>query len=340
MDNSITLSLPDVHQLSVDVLLAHGLSPEHAESVANVITAGQRDECDSHGIYRLPGCVKLINSGKLNPKAVPEITDLTPAVVRVDAKLGYSTLCFDMALPLLAEKAAKTGIAALIINNCYHFSALWPEVEAMAEKGLVSIALTQGTNCVAPAGGSKPTMGTNPIAFAWPRPGGTPFVFDFATSAIARGDVEIHELEKKNIPLGWAVDSDGKPTTDPSAALKGALLAFGGHKGSALSIMVELLAGPMIGDLTSAESWVHDEGLGVTPLHGEMIIVLDPKVFLGDQLDSHFARAETLFESITAQGARLPSQRRYEARKRSQEHGVKIPKYLYDQIQTLLPAKS
>ncbi|BCQ60034.1 hypothetical protein PBOI14_17840 [Pseudomonas sp. Boi14] len=124
-------------------------------------------------------------------------------------------------------------------------------------------------------------FGTNPLAFAWPRPGGQPFVFDFATSAIARGDIELHARQGKPIPEHWAIDADGQPTTDAKAALQGAMQTFGGHKGSALAAMIELLAGALIGDLTSAESMAFDGGVGATPCHGELVLAFDPRVFLG-----------------------------------------------------------
>jgi LDH2 family malate/lactate/ureidoglycolate dehydrogenase len=192
---------------------------------------------------------------------------------------------------------------------------------------------------VAPAGGTKPVFGTNPIAFVWPRPNTYPFVFDFATSATARGEIELHRRAGKPLPLGWGIDAEGKPTTDPLEVFKGAMLTFGGHKGSALSAMVELLAGPLIGDLMSMESIKHDEGAGAAPMHGELLIALDPAAFLGGAVAENLDRAEHLFDAIVRQGARLPSQRRYEARERSLKNGgVDIPKALYDDLKAHLPA--
>jgi LDH2 family malate/lactate/ureidoglycolate dehydrogenase len=210
-------------------------------------------------------------------------------------------------------------------------------VEAISADRLVALAMTPSHSWVAPAGGKKPVFGTNPIAFAWPRPDGPPFVFDFATSAIARGEIELHRRAGKPIPTGWAIDSEGNPTNDATAALAGAMLTFGGHKGSALSAMIELMAGPLIGDMTSAESMAFDEGVGAAPCHGELILAFDPKVFLGAEAAQHVARAENMFDAIVGQGARLPSQRRYEARERSRANGVRIPKALYDDLQALLP---
>ncbi len=332
----IRVPLDELRGMAANVLLSRGLSPGHTEAVVDAMAAAQRDECHSHGFHQLSGAVELIRLGKIDRGAVPAIDDRTPSLLRVDARFGYSLLGFRTGAPLLAEKAAKTGVAVMTINNCYHFSALWPEVEALTDRGLVALAMTQGVNCVAPEGGRRPTFGTNPIAFGWPRPGGPPFVFDFATSVIARSDIEMHRLAGKPIPPEWAVDDHGEPTTDPAAALKGALRTFGGHKGSALSAMIELLTGPMIGDLLSADSIAVDGGAALAPLHGEFILALDPDVFLGPERAVHFERAERFFEAIAAQGARLPSQRRYEARRRTLESGeVSIPSRLYERIRAL-----
>ncbi|MCO6060442.1 Ldh family oxidoreductase [Pseudomonas sp. MOB-449] len=334
--DEVNLSLEEVHELSRNVLIKNGFSVAHAEAIARVITAGQRDECQSHGVYRLLVCVRSLREGKVQPAAIPTLTDRSAAIVAVDAHQGFSLLAFENGLPVLAKKAKEVGIAALVINNCFHFSALWPEVEAIAAHGLAALALTPSHSWVAPAGGTKPVFGTNPVAFAWPRRSGNPFVFDFATSAIARGDIELHRRSSKEIPLGWAVDADGKPTTNPTAALAGAMLTFGGHKGSALSAMVELLGGALIGDMISKESMAFDEGVGASPCHGELIIAFDPELFSNGRAEDADARAEKLFDAIVGQGARLPSQRRFDARPRSHERGVTIPRALFDDIQGLL----
>ena len=327
----VVLSVDEIRQLAVHVLTAAGLNHEHADSVARVNAAGERDGCLSHGLYRLPGCVLTIREGRLRPQAEPVVTDVTAAFVRVDAGYGYSPLAFERGLPLLVAKARRTGVAAMAVNNCFHFSALWPEVEAVVAHGLVAIVMTPSHAWVAPAGGVRPALGTNPIAFGWPRPGPHPYVFDFATSAIARGDLSLHDIAGKAIPVGWALDGDGAPTTDARAALDGAMLTFGGHKGSALSTMIELMAGPLIGDMTSLESMEFDGGVRAAPCHGELVIAFDPAI-LGD---GDAAGAERLFDAITGQGARLPSQRRYQAREHSLTHGVAVARDIHDRIQAL-----
>lgn len=330
------MSLEEVFDLAYRVLTSNGFSSDHANAIAKVITAGQRDECHSHGLYRLLVCVKTLREGRVDPAAQATLEDRTPAVVALDAHFGYSLLAFETGLPKLVEKAKTVGIAAMVINNCYHFSALWPEVEAIAAHGLAGLAMTPSHSWVAPAGGARPVFGTNPIAFSWPRPNGEPFVFDFATSAIARGDIELHRRAGKPIPPGWAVDSDGQPTTDPAAAMAGAMLTFGGHKGSALAAMVELMAGALIGDLTSKDSMTYDNGVGATPCHGELIIALSPALLGGAGSAAGVERAERMFDDIVGQGARLPSQRRFEARRRSHADGVRVPAKLLADIHRLL----
>lgn len=337
MTETVRLSLQEVHALAVRALSCSGMSGPHAQAVARTITAGERDECQAHGIYRLLVTTHTLRQGTVSGTAEPIVRDRSPAIVAVDAQFAFSPLAFEIGSQLLVEKARRVGIAALVINNCFHFSALWPEVEALAEQGLAAIALNPSHAWVAPAGGSRPALGTNPLAFGWPRPGQLPYVFDFATSAVARGDIELHRRGGRDIPLGWGVDAAGVPTTDPSAVVHGgAMLTFGGHKGSALSTMIELLAGPLIGDLTSLDSLALDRGQGGTPCHGELILAFDPAHFgLGD-LHGDQARAERLFDSITGQGARLPSQRRFEARARSVAHGVQVPQALYTDLLALL----
>ena len=337
MDDTVNMSLAELAELSFRVLTANGMAADHAHAITEVIVAGQRDECQSHGIYRLIVCVNTLRNGKVVPDARPELTDVSPALVRVDAKFGYSQLAFQMGSRVLVQKAKQVGIAALAINNCFHFSALWPEVEYLASEGLAGLAMTPSHSWVAPAGGTKPLFGTNPIAFAWPRPGRFPYVFDFATSAIARGDIELHRRAGKSIPTNWAVDEYGNATDDPTAAMRGAMMTFGGHKGSALSTMVELMAGPLIGDLTSAESMTFDQGVGATPCHGELVLAFNPAMFsLGNDADD-LQRAEALFAGIVDQGARLPSQRRFNARLRSDVNGVRVPRQLLSDVMALVP---
>ncbi|MGB6155141.1 MAG: Ldh family oxidoreductase [Castellaniella sp.] len=337
MSDLLYLDPAEIEALCKRVLHQHGLDEAHAAAITRVVLAGQRDDCQSHGIYRILDVVRTISLGKVNLQAQPQVLESTGAIVKVEADGGFAPLAFECGLEPLAASARSHGLAALVIRHCVHFSALWPEIEALTDRGLAALALTPSHAWVAPAGGRGPTLGTNPIAFGWPRPGTDPYVFDLATSAIARGDLELHRRAGSALPAACGVDEHGQPSTDPLAVMAGAMLTFGGHKGSALSTMVELLAGALIGDWLSLESLAFDGGQGASPRHGELILAFDPAVF-GDR-DTAIARAERLFAAIEGQGARLPSQRRFAARARSREHGIAVPRALYNEIEALvLPA--
>ncbi|WP_165311655.1 Ldh family oxidoreductase [Vibrio ziniensis] len=337
MDAQQKISIEELRKLCRDVLAHYGFSQLHINALTETLVTGQINECASHGVYRLLGLIHTLNAGKVSPDAHPIVFDHAPAIVKVDAQKTFSPIAFQAGLPLLTEKAKINGLAAMAINHCVHFSALWFEIEQITQQGLVAIACNPSHAWVAPVGGSKSILGTNPFAFGWPRPDNDPFIFDFATSAIARGDIELHRRTNTPLKEGWAVDVKGNPTTDPNEALTGSMLPFGSHKGSALSIMIELIAASLIGDLNSAESLAWDEKAGGLPYHGEIIIAFNPQSFLGDQMSEYFNRAELMFGDIEASGARLPSQRRYAAKKKNLASGmVSIDQTLLKDIQNLL----
>ncbi len=319
-------------ELTRRALSRMGLTDPHVQAIARVIVAGQRDACQSHGVYRLLSCADAVRAGKVQLGVEPVVVANGSPIVQVDAQFGFSPLAFERGLPELVAATQRHGLGALVIRRCFHFSALWPEIEAITAHGLAALALTPSHAWVAPAGGNRPLFGTNPIAFGWPRPGPYPYVFDFATSAIARGDLELHRRASQPLPEGCGVDADGQPSTDPVAIAKGAMLAFGGHKGSALATMVELMAGALIGDWMSRESQAFDDGAGVAPCHGELILAFDPAALGGPDAAKQSERAEQLFAAITDQGARLPSQRRFAARERSHAEGISVPAGLYEEV--------
>ncbi len=319
------------------IFLKAGLNDAQSRALAKVITAGERDACKSHGIYRIEGALRTVKAGKVKPDAVPYLAaEDESSIVKVNADGGFANAAFELGIPELAKRARRLGLAAMVINDCSHFSALWPEVEAVTSEGLAGLVMCTSYATVAPAGGNKPLLGTNPFAFGWPRQNQPPYVFDFATSVAARGEIELHRRAGKQLPEGWAIDAEGNPTTEPTAALAGAMLPFGGHKGSAIGTMIELLAGIMIGDLTSPEVLDYLGTTTLAPFHGELIIAMSPEAFAAGRPGDPFARAEVLFEAIVGQGARLPSQRRFAARSRADAEGIELTAAEVEQLDRLL----
>ncbi|WNJ82436.1 Ldh family oxidoreductase [Pseudomonas canadensis] len=316
------------------ILLRHGASESVAQVLAENCASAERDGAHSHGVFRVPGYVSTLNSGWVNGKAVPIVEDVASGFVRVDAANGFAQPALAAARSLLVDKARSAGIALLAIHNSHHFAALWPDVEPFAEEGLVALSVVNSMTCVVPHGADRPLFGTNPIAFAAPRADGPPIVFDLATSAIAHGDVQIAARKGERLPPGMGVDSLGQPTQDPKAILEGgALLPFGGHKGSALSMMVELLAAALTGGNFSFEfNWSEHPGAR-TPWTGQLVIVIDPSKTAGQ---SFAERSQELVRQMHAAGLRrLPGDRRHRTRAKSQQTGIEMDTIDLRQLQAL-----
>ncbi|MBS7562650.1 Ldh family oxidoreductase [Pseudomonas protegens] len=331
------LSLPALVQLLETIFLRHGCRAEVARCLAENCAAAERDGAQSHGVFRIPGYVSTLASGWVDGRAVPVVEDVAAAFVRVDAGNGFAQPALAAARELLVSKARNAGIAVLAIRNSHHFAALWPDVEPFAEEGLVALSVVNSMTCVVPHGADRPLFGTNPIAFAAPQAQGQPIVFDLATSAIAHGDVQIAARKGERLPLGIGVDSLGQPTQDPKAILEGgALLPFGGHKGSALSMMVELLAAALTGGHFSFEfDWSNHPG-AKTPWTGQLLIVIDPSKAAGQ---SFAERSQELVRQMHAVGLkRLPGDRRHQQRERSLQKGIAIGVEQLQQLRALAQA--
>ena len=332
------MSIAEAEALAMRILRANGLAEHQAGPIARAMAAAEASDCRSHGLYRLIGYVGSIRSGRVSAAAQPRLERVAGSFLRVDGDNGFAPAAHAVGVAALIEAAKDKGIAALALTHCYHYSALWHDLDPIVDAGLACWAFTVGQCIVAPHGGNRRLMGTNPIAFGWPRAGQRPFVFDFATSAVARGEIELMGRAGKALPPGWAIDAAGEPTLDAAQALAGALLPFGGHKGSALSMMVELIAGPLIGEPTSRAAAALDNGDGGPPLGGELLIAMSPEVFTSGLALDWQKQAEALFAQAREQpGVRLPSDRRHAARQRSEQYGVGVPDALLQEFAGLSP---
>lgn len=320
-DATQTIAFNDLTELLRQIFLRHGTSADVAAVLAENCASAERDGSHSHGIFRIKGYLSSLAAGWVDGQAVPVIEDVGAGFVRVDAGGGFAQPAMQAAKSLLIEKARTAGIAILAIRNSHHFAALWPDVEPFAQQGLVALSVVNSMTCVVPHDAHKPLFGTNPIAFAAPRADGQPIVFDMATSAIAHGDVQIAAREGRRLPPGMGVDRDGQPTEDPKAILDGgALLPFGGYKGSALSMMVELLSAALTGGNFSFEFDMSSKPGAQTPWTGQTIIVIDPDKGSGQAFAQ---RSESLVTQMHGVGQqRMPGDRRYRQREKSLAEGI------------------
>ena len=311
--STVSLTLDEIFDLAKKTLLANGCDDETASILADLIRNAERDGSLSHGLFRLPAYVSGLKSGKINGKGKPEVKKISSSVIKVQGNNSLAPVVLNKGIPELIKAAKENGVAVLAINNSHHMAAMWPETETVAEAGLVAFACTSYKPAVAPAGATKPLFGTNPISFAWPRPGKTPVVYDMATASMAMGEVQVAKREGHKVPLGTGLNKEGKETTDPAEiADGGVLLPFGGYKGSGIAMMVELLAGALVGDNFSFETAAKDNNDGGPPSGGEFILAISPEKMAGSGWDKH---ADEFFNKMsTMDGVRLPGERRHKNR--------------------------
>ena len=335
----VRLSLAQVTDLAERCLSLHGLAPSLKAAVVKDLTDNERDGCSSHGLHRLPGFVAALLHKKVSPVDEP-VVRVDQARVYVDAKGGFAPPCAAVGVPALAEAAKKFGIAAMCVQNQCHFGPLHHEVETLAaEHGCVALSFVNSKAYCAPAGGTgKRLLGSNPIAFAFPREGGIPpFVFDQATAASSRGEIELKRLDGHELPPGCALTVDGKPTVDPTEALAGAQCAMGGVKGSALLIAVELLAACLSDSMLAHEAVADDPSWRGPSKGGQTIIAIRA----GDAAAARATELMTVIEAdVKAGGGRLPHARRLQARATTHETGVEIRGALHAELLAILDGQA
>ncbi|MGI9311202.1 MAG: Ldh family oxidoreductase, partial [bacterium] len=204
--STVALSLTEIRALAHDCMAHNGCDHANADAVADTVTRAERDGSVSHGLFRIPGYVAALRSGKVNGGAAPSVEALSAAAARCDGDNGFAPTALRVGLPHLAQTAREHGVGALALVRVHHFAALWHETEALAEHGLAALACTAYKPMVAPHGAARALFGTNPISFAWPRPGKSPMVFDLATAAMARGKLQIAARDGHPVPRGTGLD--------------------------------------------------------------------------------------------------------------------------------------
>ncbi|HEY0918075.1 Ldh family oxidoreductase [Devosia sp.] len=320
---TIRIDYDELVHLLAAMFRRHGCSDHVALLLAENMAGAERDGAESHGLFRIAGNLGSLDSGWVDGKAEFTIEDVAPGMLRADGRNGFTLPVLAAAHDALVAKARQNGIALLTVRKAHHFGAVWPDIEPFARDGFIALAMVNSMASVVPHGGHHKVFGTNPMGFAAPRAGKDPLVFDQASSAMANGDVQIAAREGRPLPPGTGVDRDGNPTTDPRAVLDGgALLPFGGYKGAAIAMMMEIMGAALAGSDFSFEiDWSAYPG-AATPHGGQTYILIDP----GRGASHAFtARMETLIAAMHAAGQeRLPGDRRYANRRENLAHGIPI----------------
>ena len=237
------ITITEIFRLSETALAAHGAQPAIAAEMARAIAWAEARGNRICGLYYLESYCQQLKSGRVDGAAVPEISQPRASEIRVDAAHGFAQPAFAAALPQALQAARDTGIASLALRHAHTCTALGYFTEQIAKGGALGLGLTNASPIVAAPGGKTRVIGTNPVAFAVPDgQGGVAMMFDQSTTTVALGRITMAKAAGEQIPEGWAVDVDGRPTTDPDAALKGSLCSAGGYKGWGLGLMAEILA--------------------------------------------------------------------------------------------------
>ncbi|HYM17722.1 MAG TPA: Ldh family oxidoreductase [Micropepsaceae bacterium] len=315
-----TLSLAQVEELVAKALMRCRTRADNARSVAKALVLAEADGLLGHGLSRVTSYCAQAKAGKVDGFVVPAVTRTKPGIAGIDAKYGFAYPALDAAIEILPRITAETGIAAAGIRRSHHCGAAGHPAERLARQGLVALLFANTPAAIAPAGGKRGLFGTNPIAFACPLPGADPIIIDVSLSKVARGNILAAKQRDELIPEGWALDKDGKPTTDPDAALSGTMLPLGDAKGTVLALMVELLAAGLTDANYAAEASSFLDAKGGPPGTGQLIITIDPNNW-GEGVQ-RFAALARAIENET--GARLAGARRLAARKRAQENGLLV----------------
>jgi (2R)-3-sulfolactate dehydrogenase (NADP+) len=325
------LTLAQAEALVVRTLTHCRTSEDNARSVARALVAAEAEGLKGHGLSRLPSYAAQTRAGKVDGFARPQLAQPRPAILAVDAANGFAFPALDTTVTALPQAARTSGVAAAAIRRSHHCGAAGHPVERLAELGLVALMFANTPAAIAPWGGSKGLFGTNPIAFACPLPDAPPIVVDLSLSKVARGNILALKQKGERVPEGWALDAQGRPTTDPDAALRGTMLPLGDAKGTALALMVELLAAGLTGANFAAEASSFLDAEGPPPATGQLILVFDPAAFAGADAVTRFGVLATAIEQQSA--ARLPGSRRRAARRKAENEGLRVGEELLAEIE-------
>ncbi len=305
----ITVELDAIEATSQRALVRHGADEWIALEMAKAIRQAESVGNLICGLYYLESYCKQLQTGRVNGSVKPDVRMLKLASVQVNAKFGFAQPAFARGLPIALETVQQCGTCSLAICHAHTCTSLGYFTEQIANAGYIGIGFTNASAVVAPPGGNRAVIGTNPIAMSVPgKAGGVAFQFDQSTSAVALGKITMAKAAGEKIPLGWAIDKDGVPTTDPEAALMGSLVSTGGYKGYGFGLMAEILAAAVTGSVNSVDVAGLKVPDGKPHDLGQFYFLVDPTAVSGD---AFWERLGTLTEAVSAQpDARLPGSKR------------------------------
>lgn len=329
----VSISEQEAYVLVKQALEAGGAHAAMAASTARALVLAEMQGIGSHGFSRVPLYVSHLRNGRVDGAAIPAVVSKKPAAIVVDARFGLAFPACDLAVAEAVSRARENGVAFAGVINSHHCGVLVNHLHPLQEAGMVGIAFANAPAAMPAAGGRAPIFGTNPVAALFARKNSPPLEIDLALSEVARGKLMVAAQKKETIPVGWAVDKDGHPTTDPQSGLDGAMLAFGSTtspKGALLALMVELLVTAVIGANFSHEASSILVPEGNRPQLGQAFLVIDPAALAGQ---AYFDRLEVLIEFMLREDSvRLPGERRLRNVAQAKAQGLRIAAPLHQSL--------
>ncbi len=337
-----SITIQEAHALVTAALVKAGANTAMASSAARALVLADAQGLASHGLSRVAQYSTHLRNGRANGQAVATVVKRKGAALLVDAQQGLAFPACDLALQEAIATAKELGVCFVGITNSHHCGVVVDHLRPVAAAGMVGLGFSNSPSAMPTAGGKHPIFGTNPVAAIFPRQAGgkaaDPLMIDLSLSEVARGKLMVAAKEGKSIPLGWALDKHGQPTTDPQAGMEGSMLPIGAlssSKGNMLALMVELLVTAVIGAHFGfeASSFFVDEGN--QPHLGQVFIVIDPGALAGSS--AYYARMEVLItEMLVDDGVRLAGARRLQLERKAVEQGITIPDALLTAIKKLV----
>lgn len=327
------LSIAELRVRVAQALQAAGAQPAMAEAAARALVLAESQGLGSHGLSRVAQYAAHLRNGRVDGRAVPRIARERGGAVLIDAGEGLAFAACELAVHEAIIRAQAHGVAFAGVTNSHHAGVIVDHLRPVAAAGMVGLGFANSPAAMPAAGGRHPVFGTNPIAAVFPRhaSAGDPLLIDLSLSEVARGKLMVAAKQSQPIPLGWALDAQGRPTTDPQAGLEGSMLPIGGlssPKGAMLALVVELLVTALLGANFGfeASSFFVDEGN--RPRIGQAFIVIDPGALAGRE--AFLDRIEVLLaEMLRDDGVRLPGARREALRRQAEAVGIEVPDALW-----------
>jgi len=334
MKNELIIPINQLTLIIKSALVKSNVSEINAQFVAEALVKAEIDGKLGHGISRVSSYSDQAKIGKVNGHAIPIVRKTKPGVISIDAANGFAYPSIDKLLTLLPEVALSQGIAMGGIHKSHHFGVAGHIVEKAAEKGMISILFGNTPSAIAPWRGNKALFGTNPIAFGAPNQDGNHLVIDLAVSKVARGKILKASQNNEKIPIGWALDKEGKNTDRPEEALDGTMLPFGGAKGSALALMIELLSAAVTGANFAYEADSFLDSKGNPPNVGQLMIMISPDAI--NSRKNFLFRMEEMIKSILCQeNVYLPGSSRFKLREKASKTGVLVSAKVMEEIKII-----